>query len=56
MADARESGVHLIAGGHYGTGVFGIRRLWELVSERFGVEHRFVDVPNPIWPKDLRKT
>ena len=39
MADARENGVHFIAGGHYATETFGIRRLGELVAERFGVEH-----------------
>jgi dinuclear metal center YbgI/SA1388 family protein len=48
MADARENGVHFIAGGHYATETFGIRRLGELVAERFGVEHHFVDIPNPI--------
>ena len=48
MADARENRVHFIAGGHYATEVFGIRRVGELVSERFGVEHHFIDVPNPI--------
>jgi dinuclear metal center YbgI/SA1388 family protein len=48
MADARENRVHFIAGGHYATEVFGVRRLGELVSERFGVEHQFVDIPNPI--------
>jgi dinuclear metal center YbgI/SA1388 family protein len=48
MADARENGVHFIAGGHYATERFGIRRLGELVAERFGVEHRFVEIPNPI--------
>ena len=48
MADARENRVHFIAGGHYATETFGIRRLGELVAERFGVAHRFVDVPNPI--------
>ena len=48
MADARESGVHFIAAGHYATETFGVRRLGELVSDRFGVEHRFIDVPNPI--------
>jgi dinuclear metal center YbgI/SA1388 family protein len=48
MADARESGTHFIAAGHYATETFGVRRLGELLSERFGVEHRFVDVPNPI--------
>ncbi|MGH2741307.1 MAG: Nif3-like dinuclear metal center hexameric protein [Thermoleophilaceae bacterium] len=48
MAEARENRVHFIAGGHYATETFGIRRLGELVADRFGVEHRFVDVPNPI--------
>ena len=47
MADARENGVHFIAGGHYATERFGIRRLGALVAERFGVEHRFVEIPNP---------
>ncbi|MDQ6915411.1 MAG: Nif3-like dinuclear metal center hexameric protein, partial [Actinomycetota bacterium] len=48
MALARESGIHFIAAGHYATETFGVRRLGELVAERFGVEHRFVDVPNPV--------
>ena len=48
MADARESGTHFIAAGHYATETFGVRRLGELVAERFGVEHRFVEAPNPI--------
>ncbi len=48
MADARENGVHFIAGGHYATERLGIRRLGELVAERFGVEHVFVEIPNPI--------
>ena len=48
MADARESGTHFIAAGHYATETFGVRRLGELLEERFGVEHRFVEAPNPI--------
>ncbi len=48
MADARESGLHFIAAGHYATETFGIRRLGEIVAERFGVEHRFIEVPNPV--------
>jgi putative NIF3 family GTP cyclohydrolase 1 type 2 len=48
MADARENGVHFIAGGHYATERFGIRRLGELVAERFGVDHTFAEIPNPI--------
>ncbi len=48
MADARESRTHFIAAGHYATETFGVRRLGDLVAERFGVEHRFVEAPNPI--------
>ncbi len=48
MADARESGTHFIAGGHYATETFGVRRLGELLEAEFGLEHRFVEVPNPI--------
>jgi len=48
FADARELGVHFFAAGHYATEKFGVRRLGELVAERFGVEHTFVDFPNPI--------
>jgi dinuclear metal center YbgI/SA1388 family protein len=48
MADATEGEVHFIAAGHYATETLGIRRLGELVAERFGVEHEFIDVPNPV--------
>lgn len=48
MAQAREAGVHFVAAGHYATETFGVRRLGELLAERFGVRHVFVDVPNPI--------
>jgi dinuclear metal center YbgI/SA1388 family protein len=48
MGEAREYGVHFLAGGHYATETFGIRRLGELVAERFSIAHQFIDVPNPI--------
>jgi putative NIF3 family GTP cyclohydrolase 1 type 2 len=48
MADARESGIHFIAAGHYATETFGVRRLGEWLRERFDVEAVFVDVPNPV--------
>jgi dinuclear metal center YbgI/SA1388 family protein len=48
MADAREGGLHFIAAGHYATETFGVRRLGELVAERFAVEHEFIAVPNPV--------
>jgi dinuclear metal center YbgI/SA1388 family protein len=48
MADAREGGLHFIAGGHYATETLGIRRLGELVAQRFRLRHEFIDVPNPV--------
>ena len=48
MADAREGGVHFIAGGPLRHRDFGVRRLGELLAERFGVEHEFIEVPNPV--------
>jgi dinuclear metal center YbgI/SA1388 family protein len=48
MGDAREARVHFIAGGHYATETFGIRRLGDLLAEKFGVEHRFIEIPNPV--------
>jgi dinuclear metal center YbgI/SA1388 family protein len=48
MADAKEGGIHFIAGGHYATETFGVRRLGELLAERFHVAHSFIDVPNPV--------
>jgi len=48
MADALEAGIHFVAAGHYATETFGVRRLGELLETRFGVEHVFVDLPNPV--------
>jgi dinuclear metal center YbgI/SA1388 family protein len=48
MAQAREAGVHFIAAGHYATETLGVRRLGELLAQRMGIRHVFLDVPNPI--------
>jgi dinuclear metal center YbgI/SA1388 family protein len=48
MADAREAGIHFIAAGHYATETFGIRALGAWVAKRFGVDHVWVDIPNPV--------
>jgi dinuclear metal center YbgI/SA1388 family protein len=48
MAEARESAIHFIAAGHYATETFGVRALGDRLADRFGVEHVFIDVPNPI--------
>ncbi|CAN5610838.1 Nif3-like dinuclear metal center hexameric protein [soil metagenome] len=48
MTQSREEQIHFIAAGHYATETFGVRRLGELLAEEFGIDHHFVDVPNPI--------
>jgi dinuclear metal center YbgI/SA1388 family protein len=48
MADAREAGIHFVAAGHYATETFGVRRLGDLLADRFGVEHVWIDIPNPV--------
>jgi dinuclear metal center YbgI/SA1388 family protein len=48
MNESREAGITFVAAGHYATETFGVRRLGELVADRFGVAHEFIDVPNPI--------
>jgi dinuclear metal center YbgI/SA1388 family protein len=48
MAQARESGLHLIAAGHYATETFGVKHLGEQLAEGFGLRHVFLDVPNPV--------
>lgn len=48
MTYAREHGITFAAAGHYATETHGIRALGDLLSDRFGVRHVFVDVWNPI--------
>jgi dinuclear metal center YbgI/SA1388 family protein len=48
MTQADEDAIHYLAAGHYATETFGVRRLGDLLAERFGIRHEFVDVPNPI--------
>ena len=48
MWEAKEAGIHFLAAGHYATEVFGVRALGELLATRFGVEHTFIDIPNPV--------
>jgi dinuclear metal center YbgI/SA1388 family protein len=48
MARAQEARIHFLAAGHYATETFGVRALGDRLSERFGLRHAFIDVPNPI--------
>ena len=47
-ADAAELGMWFVAAGHYATETFGVRALGDLLAARFGIEHTFVDLPNPV--------
>jgi len=42
---AREGRVNLICAGHYATETLGVKALMDLVSERFDVKCRFIDIP-----------
>ncbi len=45
---ARELGVHFFAAGHHATERFGIQALGEHLARRFGLDHLFLDLPNPV--------
>lgn len=44
---ARESGVAYIAAGHHATERCGVQALGGHLAQRFGLEHRFIDIDNP---------
>lgn len=45
--EARELGVDYFAAGHHATERDGVMALGEHLAERFGLEHRFLDLGNP---------
>lgn len=45
---AREMGIHYIAAGHHATERYGVQALGELLGNRFGISHSFVDIDNPV--------
>jgi dinuclear metal center YbgI/SA1388 family protein len=45
---ARESGVAYLACGHHATERFGVQALGGYLSSRFGVDHQFIDIANPV--------
>ncbi len=44
----RESGVHYFAAGHHATERYGVQALGELLAQRFGLEHEFIEIENPV--------
>jgi dinuclear metal center YbgI/SA1388 family protein len=45
---ARESGVAYVAAGHHATERYGVQALGGHLASRFGIEHRFIDIDNPV--------
>ncbi|MBF0426937.1 MAG: Nif3-like dinuclear metal center hexameric protein [Magnetococcales bacterium] len=45
---AREEGIHFIAAGHHRTEKFGVQALGALLASRFGIDHQFIDLANPL--------
>jgi dinuclear metal center YbgI/SA1388 family protein len=43
--DAAEFGIHVLFAGHYATETFGVRALGDHITERFGMDSHFVDLP-----------
>jgi dinuclear metal center YbgI/SA1388 family protein len=45
---ARELGVHYFSAGHHATERFGVQALGRHLADCFGLEHEFIDLPNPV--------
>lgn len=45
---AREAGIHYIAAGHHASERYGVQALGELLAQRFGLQHQFVEIDNPV--------
>jgi len=45
---ARENGINFYAAGHHATERYGVQALGEHLAQQFGVEHRFIDMDNPV--------
>ena len=45
---AEEMGVVYIAAGHHATERYGVAALGEHLSTKFGIQHDFIDIPNPV--------
>ena len=45
---ARESGMSYISAGHHATERYGIQALGEHLAQKFGLQHQFIDIDNPV--------
>ncbi len=45
---AREEGIGFVAAGHHATERYGVQAVGEHLATRFSLEHRFIDIDNPV--------
>jgi len=45
---AREEGIHFVAAGHHATERYGVQALGDHLAGQFCLEHRFIDIDNPV--------
>ncbi len=45
---AKELGIHYFAAGHHATERYGVQALGSHISNKFGVDHEFIDIDNPV--------
>lgn len=45
---AAETGISFLAAGHHATERHGVAALGAHLAEKFGIEHEYIDVPNPV--------
>lgn len=46
--EAQENGISFFAAGHHATERYGVQALGEWLVQRFGIEHHYVECPNPV--------
>lgn len=46
--EAREFGIDYLAAGHHATERYGVQALGAHLARRFGLQHRFIDIDNPV--------
>lgn len=44
----RETGIHFYAAGHHATERYGVQALGEHLAGKFGIDHQFIDIDNPV--------
>jgi dinuclear metal center YbgI/SA1388 family protein len=45
---AQEYGMHYFAAGHHATERYGVKALGDMLARRFGIQHSFIDIDNPV--------